>query len=151
MVQRSAPSRRKRAGGALYCRLLRSEARGVAQVGKYRSTDYVWRQSRHNFRRVRCMGSWGTVHAHSSFAIEHRQSADFPLALKVRGRKRIATDKIFVIVIGGIVIPAKSDLLTGIFKNAWILNMLERLRVFTSSWNWRESHESRSSECENAK
>lgn len=48
---------RRRAAGALYRRFLRSDARRLAQVGKYRSTSYVWRQSRHNLRRVRCADS----------------------------------------------------------------------------------------------
>lgn len=73
---------------AMHCRLPRSKARGLAQVGKYRSTGYVWRQSHYNLRRVRCTGSWGTIHAHSSFAV--RQSVNFPLASKVR-RKQIHT------------------------------------------------------------
>lgn len=33
------------------------EPGGLAQVGKYRSTSYVWRQSGQNLRRVKCTGS----------------------------------------------------------------------------------------------
>lgn len=41
VVMQESASSRKRAGGALYCRLLRSKARELAQIGKYRSTGYV--------------------------------------------------------------------------------------------------------------
>lgn len=113
VVQGSASSR-KRAGGALYCRYLRSKARGLAQVGKYRSTGYVWRQSHHNLRRVRCTSSWGTIHAHSSFAVRHRQPVNFPLASK--GTKAPTSCHAQDFYHDSDIFPVESNFLTGTSK-----------------------------------
>lgn len=84
---------RRRADGALYRRCLRSEARGLAQVGKYRSTSYVWRQSHHNLRSCQVRGLLRNP-TRAQF-VRHRVPVNFLSSVKVRERNRRLSQTIF--------------------------------------------------------